>query len=323
MRKTRWLGACGNYHVVLVAILMVSAHFCAHVSARGETATPRRDTDPLSPAEAWDNVCSFAAQTETILYENLRPVLVAALTNDVKGHFSLYFEDLASGARMGISENECYNSWSLLKIPVMVTILKKVGQKVLSFDRKVPLKGRKLESHSGSPIPDVTDDKLSVKVLIERLVRFSDNTASFVLGELFSADEFQQTLLAMGLPQTPPGRPKNDLPLVSARQYANMLRSLYYSAYLTRPFSQLALAIMSETIYDGQIRGGLPADVDLAHMVGFNAGCGEFHDCGIVYLPGKPYVLCVMSTRSTREEANRIIREVSRRVYEYCSSANP
>ena len=73
------------------------------------------------------------------------------------------------------------------------------------------------------------------------------------------------------------------------------------------------------TLYDTQIKAGLPPEIKLVHKVGHNAGCGDFHDCGIVYLPPphKPYVLCVMSKGSTREEADRVISTISRQVYNF------
>jgi hypothetical protein len=72
---------------------------------------------------------------------------------------------------------------------------------------------------------------------------------------------------------------------------------------------------MAETVYGSQIQDGVPAGTPVAHMVGFNASTGHFHDVGVVYAPTGPYTLCVLSRGSTREEADLVISDLSRLVY--------
>lgn len=303
---------------LLIVSIMLIGYLAIQLRNKADLKTSENEYNLLSPDVARSNINHFLAHKDTaVSYAELKPLVVETLTNNVKGHFSFYLEDLTSGTRLGINENDLYRAWSLLKVSVMVTILKKVEQQKLSLDRKVPLKPEANESESVFPSADRAAVSLSVRELIDRLIKLSDNKASFALAKLFTAEEFQEGLLAMGLPQTPPDQPKTNLPLVSAKHYANLLRSLYYSGYLKKPFCQLALAILSDTVYDSQIRKDVPYSINLAHMVGFNAGCGDFHDCGIIYLPGKPYLLCVMSTGSTREESDRVISMVSRQVYEF------
>jgi beta-lactamase class A len=260
---------------------------------------------------------TITAVKKTVSYDSLKTQLTNILSNNVCGKFSIYVEDLSSGKWMGINEDERYNAWSLLKVPIMVTVLKKVELKKFSLDTKISLKGKQYDTYALQPIEKISDNSATVKTLIERLITLSDNTASAALAGLFTADEFQQNLFALGLPRAPPDKPKNYLPLISPKQYANMLRSLYYSKYLKKQYCQLVLSLLSKTIYDSQIKKSLPSKIKVAHKVGFNAGCGEFHDCGIVYLPDRPYIISVMSAGSTREEADKVISSISKIVYEY------
>jgi beta-lactamase class A len=101
-----------------------------------------------------------------------------------------------------------------------------------------------------------------------------------------------------------------------------MLRSLYLSSYLRRPMSEIALNTMLYTKYNSQIPAGVPSNVPVAHKIGFYFQEGYFHDCGIVYVPKKPYILCVMSKNTNQIEANKIISAVSKIVYDYVNTGN-
>lgn len=96
-----------------------------------------------------------------------------------------------------------------------------------------------------------------------------------------------------------------------------MFRSLYYSTYLRRPFSQLALTILSDTKFNSQLVAGLPNDVKIAHKVGMGLTKEVYNDCGIVYAPNKPYLICIMGQNTTEEKANEMISTLSKIVYDY------
>jgi hypothetical protein len=95
------------------------------------------------------------------------------------------------------------------------------------------------------------------------------------------------------------------------------LRMIYHSALLSRPFSQLVLSLLSSSIYDSQLPRHLPPSVPVCHLAAFNADSGDFHDCGIIFAPGRPYILCVMSSGNNRKEADRVISDISRAVYRF------
>ena len=276
---------------------------------------------PIGCSEAWSDFENYLAhQPAPAPVAELKSSIENLLTNSyVKGQYSVYFEDLNSGAWFGINETNLYNQWSLLKVKVAVTVLKKVERREIDLAARVKLTPADLAGASLRPASDQAGDEPTVRELLERLIRYSDNSASFALSRLFKAGEFQDTLLAVGTLPAPPDKPRNFLPPVSPKEYANALRDLYFAKYLSKPSSDLVLALMADTVYDSQIRMGLPPDIRVAHKVGFNADCGEFHDCGIIYLPAAPYILCILSKNSTREEADRVISEISRQVYELTS----
>jgi len=304
-------------------IFLLGAGLSAALYLTGARHKEPENIAPASCSNAWSKLDFFLSHRRPpVPINELKFQCVNLLTNNyVKGQYSLYFEDLNSGARFGINETNLYNQWSLLKLKVAATVLKKVERRELALDNRVKLSPADLDTATLFPELNHAGDELTVRELLEQLIRYSDNTASFALSRFFKADEFQDTLLAVGTLPAPSDKPRNFLPPVSPKEYANALRDLYFAKYLSKPSSELILALMANTVYDSQIRIGLPAGVKVAHKVGFNAECGEFHDCGIVYLPGAPYILCVMSKKSTREESDRVISGLSRQIYGFiCSS---
>jgi hypothetical protein len=70
----------------------------------------------------------------------------------------------------------------------------------------------------------------------------------------------------------------------------------------------------------------LPADVKVAHMIGVyeddqDAAYRVYTDCGIFYVPLRPYILCVM-TNSETDVAIKNMQQISHIVYNYIQAAN-
>jgi beta-lactamase class A len=114
----------------------------------------------------------------------------------------------------------------------------------------------------------------------------------------------------------------DDASQVSPRAYASFFRRLYNATFLTRELSERALDILSKTDFADGLRAGVPADVVVAHKFGergiYEDGrvVGvELHDCGIVYAPAGPYLICVMTGGSDEKTLEAIICEISARVW--------
>ncbi|MBI4151122.1 hypothetical protein HY492_03280 [Candidatus Woesearchaeota archaeon] len=56
----------------------------------------------------------------------------------------------------------------------------------------------------------------------------------------------------------------------------------------------------------------------VAHKFGVNTPVETLLDCGIAYVPEKPYAICIMSQgASSLKEASTMMKEVSEVTYEY------
>ncbi|MFA5246922.1 MAG: serine hydrolase [Candidatus Micrarchaeia archaeon] len=276
----------------------------------------KQEFELLSPEVAWLDVNEFLAKqkTFTVSYQTLKPQLNSTLNNPmVQGNYGIYLEDLTSGAWLGINEKEMFVPMSLLKVPTMVAVLKKVELGDISLDQKLAIQEEDLNAVSGSLAQKGAGYEITVRDLLRIMIKESDNTALLTFNKrVITLDELDEAKTAMGIKDS-----TNNDEAISPKAYSNILRSLYLSSYLRRPFSQIALSIMSETDYNTQLPAGVPAGVKVAHKVGFDASYGIYHDCGIIYLPTKPYILCMMSTNANYNEANSVISEISNKAYNH------
>lgn len=273
----------------------------------------------ISPNIAWMDTEDFLKTQKyySLEYQNLKEDLIKIVNNkNIIGEYGIYFEELNTGTWIGINEKEEFVPASLLKLPVMIATLKKIQDGELTLEQKVSLRKEDIDLRSGYLGLKGEGYTLTVKELLIYLIKESDNTATYTLSNrILTTEEFDKARLAVGLNIN-----TSHYGATSPKQYSNILRSLYYSTYLRRTFSELGLSLMSETDYNTQIPAGVPNTIPISHKIGFfftSDGKAGYHDCGIIYYPNNNYILCVMSKNTTKQEADRVIKDISSTVYNY------
>jgi hypothetical protein len=122
-------------------------------------------------------------------------------------------------------------------------------------------------------------------------------------------------LLRMQAPRAP-----GDDQYLSVQTYASFFRILYNATYLGREHSEWALTLLAASTWRDGLVGGVPAGVEVAHKFGEKSdprdGTVQLHDCGIVYHPANPYLLCVMSSGPDFAVLDDAIVAVSRLVWQ-------
>ncbi|MEK6825261.1 MAG: serine hydrolase [Nanoarchaeota archaeon] len=110
-------------------------------------------------------------------YADLKSMLVPLLTKNVSGFYGLYYEDLQSGAWVGYNEREKFIPQSLFKVPLAMTILKKVERGDLSLDETITLREEDLDPSSGTLYKKGSGHQMQLKDLLKVMIEQSDNTA--------------------------------------------------------------------------------------------------------------------------------------------------
>ncbi len=235
-------------------------------------------------------------------------------------HVSLYYRDLNNGPWIGVDEKAQFSPSSLLKVPLMIAILKDAETNPGILQRRLTY----VDSVDSNAFENIKPSKAIVRgksYTIEELIRFtviySDNNAYLLLLKNFPQDKLIKVYTELGV-DVPYDSKKEDF--MSVKEYASFFRILFNASYLNREMSQKALKTLSTIDYKSGIVAGVPASVGVVHKfgersLGANAETKQLHDCGIVYYPNHPYLLCVMTRGTAFKPLEEIVKDVSQLIY--------
>ncbi len=235
---------------------------------------------------------------------------------------SVYFRDLNNGPVMGINETGLFSSASLLKLPIIMSVLKLAEDKPEVLKIQVVYRGDDLSDVSQFFPPEKRIEKdtmYTVAEAIEYALVYSDNRAIEMLNEFMYAhnDPENNVLLTfkdLGL-ILPDDLEDRD---ISTRGYASLFRLLYNSSYLNHEYSEMILKELARSSFVMGLRSGVPSEIVVSHKFGerFFDDAKQLHDCGIVYYPKNPYLLCVMTRGNDFADLLKVIQKTSEFVYE-------
>ncbi len=269
--------------------------------------------------------CRFG--TDRGSYATLRGelnALVAQARADARlGAIAIDVHDLESGRELVIDADLKFTPASLFKLPTVLGILRMAEQDPALLDREVEFQPTPSDLRQEVPVatPLVPGRRYTVRHLVEQAIIQSDNDAAALLHEVSTVDRFLGTFSELGL--RPPALGVND-DFYSVREYAAFFRSLFNAGYLGPEMSEWVLGLLSRTRFRDGLVAGVPDTVEVAHKFGERRSDvhlpgmrQQLHDCGIVYFPARPYLLCVMTRGESIPELASVIRDVSATVYRF------
>lgn len=232
---------------------------------------------------------------------------------NAEGKVGFFLQDVKTGAWTGINEREGFTPTSLLKIPIMMAILKKVEREEINLEDKITIIQNDIDERSGTLYEKGVGAQISIGELLEEMITYSDNTAKNALKRQLSSAEIDTVFIHVGIPNPYIGINKKT---VSPRDYTRLFKSLYYSTFLQPSLSERALDLTTDTQEESLIPGGVPPEIQVAHKFGIFGDRG-LHDCGIVYHQENPYFLCIMTKDLELTQSSELIRKISKDVFEF------
>ncbi|MBI4134152.1 MAG: serine hydrolase [Candidatus Terrybacteria bacterium] len=232
-------------------------------------------------------------------------------------HISVYFRDLRNGSWIGIGEKEDFLPASLLKVPLMMSILRAAEASSGLLDEQVSISTQTPAygvQRFSMPSELVAGSAYPIGHLVSAMIRSSDNTAMWELFRRFGGSGMHDIYEELGLPSPANGVPDH----LRVKDYASIFRLLYNASYLGRSMSEKALEELAHSEFGAGISASIPRSIPVAHKYGERAlpsGEKQLHDCGIVYYPGSPYVLCVMTRGRDWAALAEVIQSVSATAY--------
>jgi beta-lactamase class A len=239
---------------------------------------------------------------------------------------AFYYRDLNNGPTFGINEQSSYSPASLLKVPIMLAYYKYSEHDPTIFGKSLTAGKPATEfSQQIQPEKRISEGKsYTVSQLIEAMIKYSDNDATNLLFQNVNQKDFGAVFSDLGINMPEIYNANNSM---TVKDYASFFRILYNASYLNRGLSEQALALLGTVDYKGGLLAGTPKGITVAHKFGERESLGDdkqvvrqLHDCGIVYHPQRPYLLCVMTKGQDFTKLSHIIAGISKIIYDQVDS---
>lgn len=238
---------------------------------------------------------------------------VAPYQNDL----AFYFEYLPTGSSIGINEKAEFSAASLIKVPIVMAYYHYMERLKLEDSPRARLKITDIDNSFG----ELGKKGVGAEITLEEAARLaltaSDNTAALVLAHNVPQEDFEDVYQGLDIDF----KKIDEEVIITAKQYSSILKALYFSAVLEKENSQKILELLTKTHFQDKLKAGVPQNVTVANKFGI-LGNALFQDCGIVYVPRRPYILCIVS-KSDETIAKARMKNISNIIYSYVSAYNP
>lgn len=240
---------------------------------------------------------------------------------------AVYFRDLNNGPWFGIDERTPFSPASLLKVPLAIAYFKLAESEPEILKNQIIFEG---SAESSSVQQEISpkealqiNQAYEVEDLIFRMLAYSDNNSYELLIKNIDFEDLTRIYKDFGLSLKEIEKTEE---FVNLKNYSGFFRILFNASYLSQADSEKILNMLVQSDFKEGLVSGVPATMEVSHKFGERGSLGsddfQFHDCGIVYFPKRPYLLCVMTKGSNIENQIDAISSVSSKVYSEIASQN-
>ena len=230
---------------------------------------------------------------------------------------SFYLIDLKQGDWISYNDQEKYQPGSLMKVPVMITILKMVEKNPELFNKKILYQQAFREDIS----PIFRDEMIqpgkyyTIKELLQRMIKYSDNAAATLLCQNLDSKDFENTFTDFGFKK---GNLNESYPITSV-EFSDYMEMLYNAGYLTIKDSEYATELLTDCNFKKGLMAQLPDSVQVAHKFGESGdqSVKELHESGIIYLNDSPYLLTIMTKGPDMSKLLPVVSSISGMIYQH------
>lgn len=296
---------------IVLFVVLFSATLCAQ-------AAP---LPPSSPTQAALNAKQQA------LWEKLT-ASIRQVDVQLDGVLGVAIEDLTTGQKFSLREDEVFAQASSIKIAVLAELYRQDQQSAQGASGKAKLSDLYTVQASdlvpdsdimGGLTPSVT--KITNRDLATMMVAVSDNSATNVLIDRVGMENVNRMLDSLNLPHTRLRRKMMDIKaaaegrenISTPREMLSLLEQIYRGKVLNQETTQEFLKMLS-THKDSWLPRDLPDSVRVADKPGSLEGVRN--DSGIVFAQNRPYAICVMTSYLNKErDGENAISRISAAAY--------
>lgn len=239
-------------------------------------------------------------------------------TDPFGSSFGVYFEYLPTGTSIGINSTDEFHAASLFKTPIVMAYYHTRERLNITNDPILTLTPESIDNQFGDLWKRGVGYKLKASEAVRLALEDSDNTAAKLLVPLVGSVDFEAVYQGLDIDLNV----DKDGAILTPKSYGSIFKALYFSSVLSKDSSEEILNYLSKSKFPDKLAAGVPDNIPVAHKIGDfvdKAGNEAFTDCGLVYYPRRPYLVCMVS--KTDEQTARIrMQDISKMIYDYISS---
>ena len=254
---------------------------------------------------------------QKVLWQKLEQK-IEQVDQQLDGVMGVAILDLSNGDHYFLHEDEVFAQASSIKITVLANLYLQAQQGRLKLTDLYSVQSSDLVPDSdimNGLTPGIT--RITLRDLATMMVAVSDNAATNVLIERVGMDNVNAMLDSLGLTHTRLRRKMMDLEaakqgrenISTPREMLTLLDTIYHGKLLNKEVTADLFKVLS-TNKSSFIPRDLPPDLKVANKPGELEAVRN--DSGIVFVAGRPYVICVMTAFLRNErDGEKAISEVS------------
>jgi beta-lactamase class A len=265
-------------------------------------------------------ISAALAQTpakQQLLWQKL-DTSVHEVDRNLDGVMGVAIEDLTSKQTLLLQPDEVFPQASSIKIAVLAELYRQAQQGKFKLTDLYTVQKSDLVPDSdimNGLTPGIT--KVTLRDLATMMVAVSDNSATNVLIDRIGMENVNALLDSLSLTHTRLRRKMMDLKAAregrenvsTPREMMTLFDALYRGKVLNHERTEDFFTVLS-THKDSWIPRDLPASLKIANKPG--ALEGVRNDSGVVFVEGRPYIICVMTTYLRNErDGEEAISKVS------------
>jgi N-acetylated-alpha-linked acidic dipeptidase len=147
-------------------------------------------------AAAAHDLAAFAPSSDS-LEGKLR-----GIRGDFDGRMGIYVENVVTGETIAIDADSLYETFSVIKVPIMAEVMRQVGEGKLSLSKRIKLEAKDRRIPSGVLYALDPGLEPTLRDLVTLMIIISDNEATDVVAELVGADNVTSFMGSLGLHRT-------------------------------------------------------------------------------------------------------------------------
>jgi beta-lactamase class A len=268
-------------------------------------------------------------EKQQVLWSKLQDK-ISDIDRHLDGVMGVAIRDLSSGETFLLRGDDVFPQASSIKIAVLAELYdqEQRGRRgesgVARLADLYTMRSEDLVPDSaimGGLTPGVS--RITNRDLATMMVAVSDNSATNVLIDRVGMPNVERMLTSVGLKNTHLQRKMMDIAaarqgrenISTPREMMTLLDAIYRNKLFDKELATDFFKVLS-TLKDSSIPKLLPSDVTIANKPGELEAVRN--DSGIIFVPNRPFILCVMTTYLHDERAGqRAISEVALAAYQY------